>query len=460
MDILDVYLLDAVLVFKERVMIMLVCKFGGSSLSSESQFKKVKNIIKSDDQRRVIVVSALGKGSLTDNKLTDLLYVIYTHAKHGICYESLWREVAERFIQVKKELGLTFDIESALETIKASLATHALSVDDLVSRGEFLTAQLMSDYLGYAFVDAKEVIIFFANGDIDLATSRQKLLNAIGNRQVVIPGFYGAYPNGKIKLFGRGGSDITGAIVAAALKAERYENFTDVSGVLVADPRIIHQPPAISGLTYEELSELTYMGANVLHEESARPVQDAGIPIHIKNTNAPHDPGTIICDETGPSATEKKMIGISGKKHYVSFTIYKKHMSTEMGFLKKALAIFSRYHVNVEHVPTGIDHLGVVVVAESVSHCMEDLLDVLRRELKADYIEVNDNVALITVVGRNIVDDPTFLGMMFTTLGQADINISFIAQSPRKLNIIIGVRNEAYVDATIALYHALLTSDN
>ena len=437
---------------------MLVCKFGGSSLSSESQFKKVKHIIETDPARRVIVVSALGKGSPTDNKLTDLFYVIYTHAKHGICYDALWSEITNRFIHVKKELDLTFDIELALEEIKASLATDSLSVDDLVSRGEYLTAQLMSDYLGYEFVDAKDVIIFCANGELDLSRSRKKLLSKVGDRKVVIPGFYGAYPTGKLKLFGRGGSDITGAIVAAALKADKYENFTDVSGVLVADPRIINQPPAISALTYEELSELTYMGANVLHEESSHPVRDAGIPIHIKNTNAPTDPGTIICAGTGKGASGKKIIGISGKKDNLSFTIYKKHMSIEIGFLEKALAIFSRYHVNVEHVPTGIDHLGIVVTAQSVMHCIEEVLAVLTRELRADYIEIKENIALITIVGRHIVDDPKFLGLVFTTLGKADINISFIAQSPRKLNIILGVKNEDYVKATKVLYENCILS--
>jgi len=325
----------------------------------------------------------------------------------------------------------------------------------LVSRGEYLTAKLMSEYLGYDFLDAKDIIIFCANGEIDMASSREKCSNLAKGSCVVIPGFYGAYPNGKIKLFGRGGSDITGAIIAAAMGADKYENFTDVSGVLVADPRIVEHPPAISSLTYEELSELTYMGANVLHEESAHPVRDAGIPIHIKNTNAPDDAGTMICDDS-PDEREKKVIGISGKKNYLSFTIYKKHMSTEIGFLEKTLAIFSKYHVNVEHVPTGIDHLGVVVTAESVNHCIEDLLDVLSNELQADDIEVKEDIALITVVGRNIVDNPYFLGQMFTTLADADIAISFIAQSPRKLNIILGVKNNDYIAATIALYDTLL----
>jgi len=432
-----------------------VCKFGGSSLSSESQFKKVKNIVDSNPDRQVIVVSALGKRKSEDNKLTDLLYVIYAHAEHGICYNELWQEVADRFLKVKEELELTFDVAAALKEIKGVLVSGTLSVDDFVSRGEYLTAQLMSEYLDYGFVDAKDVIAFCANGDIDLENSRQRLLKVAQNQNVVIPGFYGAYANGKIKLFGRGGSDITGAIVAASLEAEKYENFTDVSGVLVADPRIIDEPPAIASLTYEELSELTYMGANVLHEESAHPVRDAGVPIHIKNTNAPEDAGTLICDNTEKKGLEKKVIGISGKKNFISFTFYKKHMSTEVGFLEKTLAIFSKYQVNVEHVPTGIDHVGVVVEASSVAGCMEELLEVLNQELKVDYLKVKEDIALITIVGRNVVDDPTFLGQVFTTLGVADINISFIAQSPVKLNIILGVRNEDYAEATKALYGTL-----
>ncbi|MCL1990858.1 MAG: aspartate kinase [Defluviitaleaceae bacterium] len=435
---------------------MLVCKFGGSSLSSEDQFKKVKKIVESNGDRRIIVVSALGKREATDNKLTDLLYVIHTHAKHGISYESLWQEVATRFMTVKTELRLTFDIEAALSRIKADLDQHLLSVDDLVSRGEYLTAHLMSDYLGFNCVDAKDVIIFNASGDVDFKTTQAKLKAKVGTAQVVIPGFYGAYPNGKIKLFGRGGSDISGAIVAASLKATKYENFTDVSGVLVADPRIITDPPAISGLTYEELSELTYMGANVLHEESAHPVRDAGIPIHIKNTNDPDAPGTLICNGTESAATESKVVGISGKKDFLSFTLYKDHMSTELGFLEKALEIFSRYHVNVEHVPTGIDHVGVVVEKASVAHCLEDLVDVLKRELIADEIEIKDGIALMTIVGRQIIDDATFLSRVFAALGTARINISFIAQSPKLLNMIIGVKNEDYITATQALYKELI----
>ena len=435
---------------------MLVCKFGGSSLSSESQFKKVKNIVESDADRRVIIVSALGKRVASDNKLTDIFYVIHTHAKHGICYESLWQEVTTRFVSVKKELGLTFDIESALSKIRHSLDHNLLSIDDLVSRGEYLTANLMSEYLGFEFIDAKDVIIFCANGDVDIEATKSKLQTVVATgTSIVIPGFYGAYANGKIKLFGRGGSDISGAIVAAALNATKYENFTDVSGVLMADPRIIENPPAIVGLTYEELSELTYMGASVLHEASSHPVRDAGIPIHIKNTNDPTAPGTLICD--GASAnTKTKVTGISGKKDFLSFSIYKNYMSTEVGFLQKTLAIFERYHVNIEHVPTGIDHVAVVVMAESVAHCLEDLVDVLTRELGADEVIIKDGTALITIVGRGIVEDAVFLGRVFTTLGTAGIPISFVAQSPKKLNIIIGVKNEDYVEATRALYHSLV----
>jgi len=435
---------------------MLVCKFGGSSLSEMSQFKKVKNIIESDPARRVIIVSALGKRDPSDNKLTDLFYVIHTHAKHGICYESLWQEISTRFIAVKKELALTFDIEAALAEIRHSLDRNLLSVDDLVSRGEYLTANLMSDYLGFEFIDAKDVIIFCANGEVDSEATKAKLQHAIPEgASVVIPGFYGAYETGKIKLFGRGGSDISGAIVAAALGASKYENFTDVSGILMADPRIIDNPPAIAGLTFEELSELTYMGASVLHEASTHPVRDASIPIHIKNTNDPDAQGTLICDGID-TEIKTKITGISGKKDVLSFVIYKSYMSTEVGFLQKMLAIFERYQVNIEHVPTGIDHVGVVVMAESVAHCLEDLVAVLKSELGADEVIVKDGAALITIVGRDITHDATFLGRIFTALGTAQINISFIAQSPKKLNIILGVSNEDYAQATKVLYKELI----
>jgi len=435
---------------------MLVCKFGGSSLSSEAQFKKVKNIVESDPNRQVIVVSALGKRESADNKLTDLFYVIHAHAQHGICYESLWQEVAGRFKDVKTILGLTTGIETALSEIRTSLNKNALSVDDLVSRGEYLTGRLMAEYLNYTFIDAADVIIFGANGDVDMDLTTEKLKTALPTgTKAVIPGFYGAYQNGKIKLFGRGGSDISGAIVAAALKAEKYENFTDVSGVLMADPRIIDNPPAIAGLTYEELSELTYMGASVLHEASSHPVQDAGVPIHIKNTNDPDAQGTLICDGFDAETTTK-ITGISGKKDVLSFSIYKRHMSTEIGFLQRTLAIFARYNVNIEHVPTGIDHVGVVVMAESVTHCLEELVETLKSELGADEVLVKDGTALITIVGRGIVEDAAFLGRAFAALGRHRINISFTSQSPKKLNIILGVKNEDYVQATKALYEELV----
>lgn len=435
---------------------MLVCKFGGSSLSSESQFKKVKKIIESDSNRQVIVVSALGKRESFDNKLTDLFYVIHAHTQHGICYDLLWQEVTTRFKDVKTILGLTVDIETSLLEIKAALDKNILSVDELVSRGEYLTAHLMADYLDYTFIDAQEVIIFGANGDVDIDLTTEKLLAALpAGTKAVIPGFYGAYQSGKIKLFERGGSDISGAIIAAVLKADKYENFTDVSGVLMADPRIIDNPLAIAGLTYEELSELTYMGANVLHEASSHPVQDAGIPIHIKNTNNPDAQGTLICDDFD-AATTTKITGISGKKNVLSFSIYKRHMSIEVGFLQRTLAIFARYNVNIEHVPTGIDHVSVVVMAECIAHCLEELVETLKSELNADEVLVKDGIALITIVGRGIVEDATFLGRAFTALGRYGINISFTSQSPKKLNIILGVSNNDYIQATKALYEELV----
>jgi len=435
---------------------MLVCKFGGSSLSDMSQFVKVKNIVESDDKRQVIVVSALGKRESNDNKLTDLFYVVYSHAKHAISYENLWEEITKRFIDVKNELNLSYDVEMDLQCIRKSLDENHLSVDDLVSRGEYLTARLMSEYLGYDFVDAKDVIIFASSGDIDFIETEKKLKEVVPlGRNVVIPGFYGAYLNGKIKLFGRGGSDISGAIVAACLSAKKYENFTDVSGVLMADPRIIDNPPAIEALTYEELSELTYMGASVLHEASAHPVRDVNIPIHIKNTNDPTALGTLIY-HNARSEIKHTVTGISGKKDFLSFTIYKNHMSTEIGFLETTLEIFKRYNINVEHVPTGIDHVGVVVSSASVAHCLEELVEVLKLELHAGEIIIKDSIALITIVGRGIVEDSVFLGRVFTSLGTAALNVSFIAQSPKKLNIIIGVENNDYETATKVLYNELI----
>jgi len=434
---------------------LFVAKFGGSSLSSETQFQKVKKIVEDHPARRVIVVSALGKRAHEDNKLTDLLYLLYAHIKHGVSFTALWETIEQRFLTVKQELGLTYDLARDLEALKNELAHSSLTVDYLVSRGEYLTAKLMSEYLGYKFVDAKDVIMFAPNGKVDLNASRQKLTHLLAEDfKIVIPGFYGAYPNGKIKLLDRGGSDITGSIVANCLQADKYENWTDVPGILMADPRIIPTPVPIASITYEELSELSYMGANVLHEEAIYPIRQLNIPIHIKNTNEPDANGTLICDQT---AEKSEMItGIAGKKDFVSITIYKNHMSSELGFLSRVMDIFKQFNINIEHVPTGIDNIGVIVSAASVEKCLYDLTETLKVQLKANEVSVKEQIALITVVGKNMISSIGLSGTIFQALGQEQIRVLLIAQSPRGLNVVIGVQNDDYIPAIQILYKELV----
>jgi len=316
---------------------LVVTKFGGSSLSCATQFAKVKNIVMSDAKRKIVVVSALGKRDSKDTKITDLLYILHAHLKYSVPYDDIWNMIVTRFVGVQEELGIKYNIIDDLNSLKNEL-NKSISEDYLVSRGEYLTAKLMSSYLGYAFVDAKDIISFSYNGKLDEALTEKKVKLAFSEHgTIVVPGFYGAYPNGSVKLLSRGGSDITGSILSKCLSVSLYENWTDVSGILAADPRIIDKPRAIKEITYEELRELSYMGANVLHEETIFPVQSLNIPINLKNTNDPEHPGTFIknvCEDQTYDVT-----GLAGKKEFVSFTISKSHMSNEIGFLRKSLSL-------------------------------------------------------------------------------------------------------------------------
>ena len=432
-----------------------ITKFGGSSLSWEAQFKKVKNIVQSDLNRRVVVVSALGKREKDDNKMTDLLYLIAAHIRHGVAYDSMWETIVSRFVAVKEELKLSYDVAADLELLRKQLNSKPVNEEFLVSRGEYFTAKLIAEYLGHEFIDAKDVIFFQPNGSIDLDKSKEALQKRVGSQtKAVIPGFYGAFPSGMIKLFNRGGSDITGAIVASCLTAAKYENWTDVPGVLMADPRIVPNPQPVSQLCYEELSELSYMGANVLHEETIYPIRALNIPIHIKNTNDPEAQGTIISD--GIQDRSQQIAGISGKQDFISLTIYKNHMSTEVGFLRRALAIFERYQLNVEHVPTGIDHVGIIISAAEIEGRLDDLVQTLTEELGADDVAVKSGISLITIVGRQMIGCPKLTASIFTALAKESITVQMIAQSPREINMIIGIANEDFLKAIKALYEELV----
>ena len=430
-----------------------VTKFGGSSLSNATQFSKVKNIVLSDPKRKIVVCSALGKRDKSDTKITDLLYILHAHLKFSVPYQDIWTMLYDRFTGVQNELGIDYDIKSDLDALKNEL-NKSISEEYLVSRGEYLTSKLMASYLGYHWVDAKDLLRYNYDGKLDEQLTERNVNLAFSKYgKIVVPGFYGAYPNGSIKLLSRGGSDVTGAILARALNATIYENWTDVSGVLSADPRLVKSPKAIKEITYAELRELSYMGASVLHEETVFPVQQLNIPINLRNTNEPLNPGTIIrevCEDSTQTVT-----GIAGKKDFCAFNIFKDHMSNEVGFMAKALDIFKNYEVSIEHVPSGIDSFSVVVPYSQAEKCQYELATEIKRELDAD-VTFEKDLALVAVVGRNMAKRAGICGKIFQALGNEKINVRLLAQGPAELNIIIGVSASDYEKTIALLYDALI----
>ena len=430
-----------------------VAKFGGSSLSCATQFEKVKNIVLSDPKRKIVVCSALGKRDSNDTKITDLLYILHAHLKYSVPYEDIWKMLYDRFVGVQADLKISYDIKNDLDQLKSELNKN-ISQDYLVSRGEYLTSKLMASYIGYEFVDAKELLRYSYDGKLDEALTEKNVKLAFSKYgRIVVPGFYGAYPNNSIKLLSRGGSDVTGAILAKCLNVTVYENWTDVSGILAADPRIVKNPRAIKEITYSELRELSYMGASVLHEETVFPVQELNIPINLKNTNDPENPGTMIMNE---SSDESNIVtGLAGKKDFLSFNIAKDHMSNEVGFMRKALSIFEKYDVSIEHVPSGIDSFSVVVNESSVDKCKYELITDLKKDLDCT-VTLESDLALVAIVGRNMAKRSGVCATIFQALGQEKINVKLLAQGPSELNIIIGVSSSDYEKTLIALYDNLV----
>lgn len=432
---------------------LVVTKFGGSSLSSSTQFQKVKNIVESDAKRKIVVVSALGKRSSDDTKITDLLYILHAHLKYSVAYNDIWEMIYSRYVEIKDKLNIEYDIEQDLADLYSELNKN-ISKDYLVSRGEYLTAKLMSAYLGYTFVDAKNILLFDYNGNLNDELTEKAVKEAFEKYgTIVVPGFYGGYPNGDIHLLSRGGSDVTGSILAKCLQVSLYENWTDVSGILAADPRIVDNPKAIKEITYKELRELSYMGFNVLHEETIFPVRSLNIPINLKNTNDPLHPGTII--KNNCEVTEELVTGIAGKKDFISFDIVKNHMSNEIGFLRKALSIFEKYNVSIDHIPSGIDSFSVICSKSNVSKYKYEIISDIKNELAADVI-VDDDLALLAIVGRSMNGKSGVCGNIFSTLGSLGINVKIIAQGPSELSIIIGVETKDYDKALKALYNILI----
>ena len=438
-----------------------ITKFGGSSVSSAVQFRKVKSIIEADDARRFVVVSAVGKRDKRDSKITDLLYLVNAHLQYHVSCDDLLGTIGQRFCEIAKELGLQYPIGQEFGIFRERAKRGDFTPEFIVSRGEYFTAQLMAEYLGYPFVDAADVVAFNQDGTLDMDRTAAQLQEVIGKaKRFVVPGFYGATRDGQIKLLDRGGGDITGAILAQCLDADLYENWTDVSGFLTADPRIVDSPKSIARITYAELRELSYMGASVLHEEAIFPVRDAGIPLVIKNTNRPDDPGTIISEETEPGLAEPIITGIAGKRDFVSIHIKQNHMSNQVGYLRRVLSVFERYRVSIEHMPSGIDSFAVVVQGSDVKDCLYSIVGDIQRELEPDEIKVVEHLALIATVGRNMARRPGISGRLFGELGRAGINIRMISQGSEELDIIVGVEDKDFERAIRVIYDAFVDSDD
>ena len=428
-----------------------VVKFGGSSLASAEQFQKVANILHSDDNRRYVVPSAPGKRFSDDTKVTDMLYACYHLAEADKDFKKELSAIAERYQEIIDGLSLTLSLKDEFKTIEKNFKEKA-GENYAASRGEYLNGIIMAAYLGYEFVDAAEVIRFKDNGDFDAEVTNEILGQRLaGIERAVIPGFYGSYADGKVKTFSRGGSDVTGSIVARAVKADVYENWTDVSGFLVADPRIIENPEAIETITYRELRELSYMGASVLHEDAIFPVRREGIPINIRNTNKPEDEGTWIVESTCQKS-KYVITGVAGKKGFCSVNIEKAMMNSEIGFGRKVLQAFEDYGISFEHVPSGIDTMTVFVHQDEFIDKEQKVVSAIHRLADPDSVDIEADLALIAVVGRGMKSTRGTAGRIFSALAHANVNVKMIDQGSSELNIIIGVANDDFETAIKAIY--------
>ena len=433
-----------------------VVKFGGSSLASAAQIKKAAAIIRADDARRFVVVSAPGKRDSADTKVTDLLYRCCDLAADGLSFDEPLALIRERFSQIAAELGVTLDLDAEMDAIRAHLLAGPQR-EYMASRGEYLNAKVISAYLGFDFLDAASCVVFLDNGAFDAETTHRKLSAAIAHSAgVVIPGFYGAMADGTIRTFSRGGSDVTGAIVARAAEADLYENWTDVSGMLAADPRIVSSPRSIDYITYQELRELAYMGASVMHEDAVFPVRKAGIPINIRNTNAPADTGTMIVPTLPQGYTGQRVTGIAGKTGFSSIHVEKSMMNGEVGFGATLLQILAAHGLPFEHCPTGIDTMSVVVNTAHLAPVREAVLSEIEERLHPDLLKVEDGLAMIAVVGEGMVFSRGTAAGIFKAISDAGINIRMIDQGSSELNIIIGVQEEDYALTINSIYQSVI----
>ena len=432
-----------------------VAKFGGTSVADGIQLMKTKQIIEDDKERRYVVISAPGKRYSDDSKITDLLYLCKTHIEHNISYEQVFQVICDRFMAIQINLGVKVDLMKEFETIKEEMKNGA-SADYIASRGEYLNAKITAELLGYDFVDAAGLILFDAKGRfLEDETNKALGEELKKHERAVLPGFYGTYPDGKIKTFSRGGSDITGAIVARAAAAEVYENWTDVSGFMTANPKIVQNPKPIESLSYKELRELAYMGASVLHEDAIYPARIANIPINIKNTNKPEDKGTVI---TAEEIIEdgRVITGIAGNKDFTVIAIYKSNMNGERGFVRRILGILEEYGVFVHHLPSGIDTVSVVVSNSNLNGHLDEIISDIKNNLKPDSIDVFENMALIATVGCGMAKKQGTAAKLFTSLAEAGVNIRMIDQGSSEMNIIVGVENKDFDASIKAIYNAFI----
>jgi aspartate kinase len=438
---------------------IIVAKFGGSSLSDSNQFKKVKDIVMADKRRVFIVPSAPGKRNSTDYKITDILYLCCEHVKKSIAFNDIFKLIEDRYINLCKELNISLNISEYLKDLKEKISEGA-EMDYVASRGEYFNGLILSEYLGYEFIDAAEIICFKKSGILDEKLTYQRAEERLlKTEKAVIPGFYGASFNGKIKTFSRGGSDITGAIIAKCAKAKVYENWTDVSGFLMADPRIVNKPKHISEITYKELRELSYMGADVFHEEAIFPVKNDGIPINIKNTNSPLEDGTYIVND-GSQIIVGDITGISGKKDFTVISIEKTLMNRDKGYCRRVLSILENNSVGFENIPAGIDSISLVIDDDELDNKLDQILEEIESQCKPDSLIVYPNMALIAVVGRGMIRTKGISAKVFSALSKHNINIRMINQGSSELSIIIGVENEDFEDAIRALYKAFENLNN
>ena len=435
-----------------------VSKFGGSSLASAKQFKKVGDIIRADKSRRYVVPSAPGKRNDKDEKVTDMLYACYNAASEGRSYKKILEKIRGRYEEIIEGLDLNLNLDHEFAKLEENFLAGA-GRDYAASRGEYLNGIVIANYLGYEFIDAAEVIFFDEQGNFEADLTDKELSERLSHvERAVVPGFYGSRPDGSIKTFSRGGSDVTGSIVAKAVHADLYENWTDVSGFLVTDPRIVEDPEVIETITYRELRELSYMGASVLHEDAIFPVRKEGIPINIRNTNRPEDKGTLIV-ETTCRKPRHTITGVAGKKGFCAINIEKAMMNTEVGFGRKVLSVFEKSGISFEHMPSGIDTMTIFVHQSEFEDHEQSVIAGIHRAVEPDVVELESDLALIAVVGRGMRSNRGTAGRVFSALAHARVNVKMIDQGSSEWNIIIGVKNDDFEKAIRAIYDIFVLAD-